>query len=188
MFILLMVIGVIVAVASIGFIAYYVYLFNRFQALRNAGEATLNQIRVALRKRLDLISQLMEATKSYAKFERETLERVVQMRSAVIKASPEEVKKIERESRLLLGRIMAIAEAYPALRTAEMVAKLMDSIKAVEDEIARHRYTYNNIIQEYNARIDMFPSNVIARRHNFRKMPYLEVGGREIEERTKIEF
>ncbi len=181
---------VLAAIAAVlaGLAVYAIYMYNRFQALRNASEATLGQIRVALRKRLDLISQLAEATKSYAKFERETLERIVEMRSAVFKASPEEVRDIDRESREILSRLIAIAESYPTLRTAEVVSKLMDSVKTVEDEIARHRYTYNNVVQEYNTRIDTFPSSLIARLCGIEKMPYLEVGGPEIEARPRIEF
>jgi len=174
--------------AVLGFLAYMVYLYNRFQALRNAAEATLGQVKVALRKRLDMISQLADATKSYAKFERETLEKVTRMRASIAGASPEEVRDIDRESRTILGRLIAVAEAYPNLRTVEAVSTLMASIKEVESEIARHRYTFNNIVQEYNTRIDTFPSNIVANMMGARKLPYLEVGGEELEERPKIEF
>ena len=167
---------------------YYFTVYNRFQALRNASEATLNQIRVALRKRLDLIGQLVDAVKSYAKFEKETLERIVELRSSIAKASPEEIRKAERETRELLGRLIAIVEAYPDLKTATTVVKLMEAVREIEDEIARHRYTYNNIVQEYNTKIDTFPSSIVARMNNFKKLPYLEVGGAEIEVRPKIEF
>lgn len=181
-----LILAVLAALAVLGLAAYVVYLYNRFQALRNAGEATLGQIRVALRKRLDMISQLAEAAKEYAIFERETLESVTKMRAAIASASPEEVSGIDRESRRILSRVIAVAESYPTLRTAEPVSKLMDSVKSVEDEIARLRYTYNNIVQEYNTRIDTFPSSLVARMMGARKMPYLEVGGEELEERPRI--
>lgn len=183
-------IGLILAAAAllalIGLVVYAVYLYNRFQALRVAGEATLNQVRVALRKRLDMISQLVEAAKEYAVFERETLESVTKMRAAVASAPPEEVRDIDRESGRLLARVLAVAESYPTLRTAEPVSKLMDAVKSVEDEIARLRYTYNNIVQEYNTRIYTFPSSLVARMMGAGKMPYLEVGGPELEERPRI--
>lgn len=122
--------------------------------MRNAAEATLAQMRVALRKRLDMMAQLVEAAKEYATFERETLEAVTKMRTTVVSAMPEEVSDIERESRRILARLFAVAESYPALRTIESVSNLMNSVKSTEDEIARLRYTYNNIVQEYNTRVE----------------------------------
>ncbi|RLF20508.1 MAG: LemA family protein [Thermoprotei archaeon] len=189
MFPLTLVIMVIVIIGLLmAILGYYFATYNRFQALRNASEATLNQIRVALRKRLDLIGQLVDAVKSYAKFEKETLERIVELRSSIAKASPEEIRKAERETRELLSRLIAIVEAYPDLKTATTVMKLMEAVREIEDEIARHRYTYNNIVQEYNTKIDTFPSSIVAKMNGFRKLPYLEVGGAEIEVRPRIEF
>ncbi len=184
------VIGILIAILAaaiiIGVIAYVIYTYNRFKALEVATQATLGQIRVALRKRLDMITQLAEATREYAIFEKETLENITKMRAAIATATPEQIRDIDRESRAILGRIIAVAEAYPTLRTAEAVSKLMDSIKSIEDEIARLRYTYNNIVQEYNTRIRTFPSNIIAGMIGARELPYLHVGGREIEERPRI--
>ncbi|RLE85896.1 MAG: LemA family protein [Thermoprotei archaeon] len=152
-----------------------VSIYNRFQQLRNAAEATLGQIRVALKKRLDMIGELVEAVKSYAKFERETLERITEMRSKVLKVSDiGDVEKIDRESRRILGNILVTVESYPDLKTSETVKKLMDAVKEVEEEIARHRYTFNNIVQEYNTRTSTFPSNIVASFFGFRrKLEYL---------------
>ncbi len=169
-------------------IAYYFIIYNRFMKLRNAADATLNQIRVAIRKRLDLIGELVDAVKSYAKFEREVLEKVTKLRTSIAYASPEEVRDIDRESRNILGRLLAVMEAYPELKTSEVVSKLMDAVKSVEDEIARHRYTYNNIIQQYNTMIDTFPSKIIASINGFTKLPYLETRVGVTEERPRIEF
>ena len=169
-------------------IAYYFITYNRFQTLRNAAEATLGQIRVALRKRLDLIGELVDAVKSYAKFERETLEKITAMRTSVERAPPKELEKIERESRAILERLIAVFEAYPDLKTSNVVSQLMQAIREVEDEIARHRYTYNNIVQQYNTMIDTYPSRFVAQINNFAKLAYLEVGVRTSEERPRIEF
>ncbi len=150
-------------------------IYNRFQQLRNGAEATLGQIKVALKKRLDMLTELLESVKSYARFERETLEKITKMRTDVLKArSAEEIQKIERESRRILGAITVTVENYPDLKTSETVKKLMDATKEVEDEIARHRYTYNNIVQEFNTKIDTFPSNFVAKLFGFGKMRYLE--------------
>jgi Uncharacterized conserved protein len=143
-------------------IGLYVAIYNRFMRLRNASIATLGQIRVALRKRLDLITSLAEAVGSYAKFEKETLESVTKMRASIQATSPEEIARVERETRGLLARLLAVIERYPELKTVEVVRKLMDTSRDVEEEIARHRYTYNNIVQEYNTLIDTIPSRFIA--------------------------
>jgi LemA protein len=169
-------------------IGLYVAIYNRFMRLRNASIATLGQIRVALRKRLDLITSLAEAVGSYAKFEKETLESVTKMRASIQAASPEEIARVERETRGLLARLLAVIERYPELKTVEVVRKLMDTSRDVEEEIARHRYTYNNIVQEYNTLIDTIPSRFIALIHGLQKLPYLEVGGEEIERRPSLTF
>lgn len=166
----------------------YVSIYNRFMRLRNAATATLGQIRVALRKRLDLISSLAEAVGSYTEFEKDVLESITRLRSAIATASPEEMARAERETRSLLARLLAVVEQYPDLKTVEAVKKLMDASKEVEDEIARHRYTYNNIVQEYNTMIDTIPSRFIALINGFKRLPYLEVGGEEIERRPSLRF
>jgi LemA protein len=178
-------IGLLVVV---GFIAYYFVVYNRFMKLKNAAEATLGQIKVALRKRLDLIGELVDAVKSYASFEKSTLEKITSLRASIATASPEELRDVERESREFLGRLLAVAESYPELKTSEAVVNLMNSTRELEDEIARHRYTYNNIVQEYNTMIDTYPSRIVAQINGFIKLPYLEVGGEELEERPEIRF
>lgn len=165
--------GIILLVIG-GLVLYFVGIYNRFFSLKNSSEATLGQIRVAMKKRLDMIDQLLGAVKSYATFERETLEKVTAMRTRVATADPGDLNSIEKESRSLLGRLFAVAEAYPDLKTNTTVLTLMDSVRGVEDEIARQRYTYNNISQQYNTLCDVIPSNFIARILGLSKLQYLE--------------
>jgi len=170
---LIFVAGFIVIV--VGFALMVVTTYNRFQQLKNGAEATLGQIKVALKKRLDMLTELLESVQSYARFERETLEKITRMRTEVMKvSSPEDIQKIDRESRRILGNILVAVENYPDLKTSQTVQKLMDAVKEIEDEIARHRYTYNNIVQEFNTKIDTIPSNIVAAMFGFRKMGYLE--------------
>ena len=167
---------------------YVVSTYNRFQSLRNGAEATLGQVQVALKKRIDMISQLVESVKSYARFEKDTLEKVVELRSSVLGSSePGELSRIERETKNLLGNILVTVEAYPELKTSEVVKELTSSIRSVEDELARHRYTYNNIVQEFNTKTDTFPSNLVARAFNFQKMEYLDFG-EEVEQRPDVRW
>lgn len=168
------VIGGLVVLVLAGLILYFVGIYNRFFSLKNSSEATLGQIRVAMKKRLDMIDQLLGAVKSYAKFERETFERVTAMRTSVGTAGPGDLNQIERESRSLLGRLFAVAENYPDLKTNTTVVNLMDAVRGVEEEIARQRYTYNNISQQYNTLVDVIPSNIVARLLGLQKLTYLE--------------
>jgi LemA protein len=152
---------------------YFLTIYNRLQSLKNGAEASLSQIRVAMKKRLDMIEQLVDSAKSYAKFERETLEKITSLRANLRNASPTELAGINGASRGLVGDILATAESYPQLKTSEPVVVTMNAIKDVEDEISRHRYTYNNIIQEFNTMLDTLPSSLIASSAGMHKRDYL---------------
>lgn len=165
---------IIPLVAIIGIIVLFFIYFNRLRTLSNASDATLSQIRVAMKKRLDMIEQLVDLSKGYAKFEQETLEKVVGMRTKVTAADAKEMKNIDGASRNILGSMIAVAESYPELKTSQTVTMIMNSVKDVEDEIARQRYTYNNIIQEYNTMLDNIPSKFVGRSAGMTKKEYLE--------------
>ncbi|OMH40068.1 LemA family protein [Desulfurobacterium indicum] len=170
-------IRIVIIVFLIAIIFYTISTYNRFQVLKNGAEATLGQIKVALKKRLDMISQLVNTVKSHAKFEKETFEKVAALRSGITKAeTPEEISEIEKETRKLMGVINVAVESYPELKTSSIVLELTQAIQDMENEIARHRYTYNNIVQEMNTKIDMFPSNLVASMFGFKKLSYLEFG------------
>jgi LemA protein len=177
----------IVVVALLAIIAWFFSIYNRFYSLKNAASATLGQIKVAMKKRLDMIEQLLGSVKSYAKFEKDTLESVTKMRAMVMGANAEGLKSIDTESRKLFGNILAVAEAYPDLKTSATVTSLMDSVKGLEDEISRQRYTYNNVVQEFNTMTDVVPSNIVGRIIGMAKMEYLQFE-EAIEKPPKIEF
>src|SRR5208283_3299550 len=153
----------VIIILIVWLVARTIGIYNHFYILKNSSEATLGQIRVAMKERLDMIEQLLGALKSYAKFEQETFTKVTAMRAAVATAGPGDLNKVEAESRSIFGRLLAVAENYPDLKTSGTVTSLMDSVKGLEDEIARQRYTYNNISQEYNTMIDTIPSNFIGK-------------------------
>ena len=134
-----------------------------------------------------MIEQLLGAVKSYAKFEQETFTKVTAMRASVATAGPGDLNKVEAESRSIFGRLLAVAENYPDLKTSGTVTSLMDSVKGLEDEIARQRYTYNNISQEYNTMIDTIPSNFVGKIMGLIKLQYLQFE-EAIENAPKIEF
>lgn len=180
------ILGVVVLVI-IGLVLWIIGIYNRFVSLKNSSEATLGQIRVAMKKRLDMIDQLLGAVKSYAKFEKETLEKVTAMRASVATAGPGDLNKVEAESRSIFGRLLAVAENYPDLKTSGTVTSLMDSVKTLEEEIARQRYTFNNISQEFNTMIDTIPSNIVAKLMHLAKLEYLQFE-EAIQTPPKIEF
>jgi LemA protein len=134
-----------------------------------------------------MIEQLLGAVKSYAKFEKETLTKITEMRASVLKGTPTELNTVERESRALLGTLIATAEAYPDLKTSSTVTSLMDSVKGIEEEIARQRYTYNNIVQQFNTMLDVLPSSFIGRLIGLLKLDYLRFE-EAIAQPPKIEF
>jgi len=171
---------------GVGLILYLASLYNRLYVLRNSTEATLGQIRVAMKKRLDLIEQLVDAVKGYIQFERETFEKIASMRSEMFKVRAEDLRSVDRESRDILGNILAVAERYPDLKASTTVLKLMEAISDVEDEIARQRYTYNNVVQEFNIMQDTVPSRFVARAVGFSKIEYLRFE-EEIERRPSVE-
>jgi LemA protein len=181
--ILIAIIAVVVVVIG----GFFVGIYNRFFRLKNSSEATLGQIRVAMKKRLDMIGQLLGAVKSYAAFEKETLEKVTAMRASVGSAGPGDLNEMEAQSRSILGRLFAVMENYPDLKTSATVAELMAAIKGIEDEIARQRYTYNNISQQFNTMLETIPSNIVGNLIGMKKLEYLEFE-EAIETPPAIEF
>lgn len=175
-----------VPLALLGLIGiYFAIIYNRLYRYRNASDANLSQIWVALKKRLDMIEQLLGATKDYVKHERELFESIASLRASLMKADTHNMDEVNRDSQRITGDILAIAEAYPELKANETVIKLMDAIVSVEDEIARHRYTYNNVVQTFNTMVDTIPSNVVARSSGMEKLGYLEFE-EEVEKRPDI--
>ena len=116
--ILFWIILIVIILIVIGLVLWVVGVYNRFQSLKNSSEATLGQIRVAMKKRLDMIDQLLGAVKSDAKFEQETFTKVTAMRASVATAGPGDLNKVEAESRSIFGRLLAVAENYPELKTS----------------------------------------------------------------------
>jgi LemA protein len=172
---------VVLIVLAVLLVTYY----NRLFRFKNAAEAELGQIRVAMKKRFDMIEQLLGAVKGYTKFEREVFEKVATLRAQISTAGPANLADIQRESANLFGSIRAVAEAYPDLKASETVKKLMDAIVSLEDEIGRQRYTYNNVVQEFNTMCDTIPSNIVAGMLGLKKLEYLRFGD-EIESAPKV--
>ena len=180
----LAIVGVLIVV-SLVLVWLFVSSYNRLFRFRNAADAELGQIRVAMKKRFDMIEQLLGAVKGYTKFERDVFEKVAELRAQVVNAGPANLADIQRESANLFGSIRAVAEAYPDLKASETVKKLMDAVVGLEDEIGRQRYTYNNVVQEFNTMVDTIPTNFVAGVLGLRKLEYLKFGD-EVEAPPKV--
>ena len=181
-------IPLVIVLILIGLVLWFVSIYNKYFRLKNASEATLGQIRVAMKKRLDMIDQLLGSVKSYAAFEKDTLESVTKMRSTVGSAGAGDLSQIEAESRSVLGRLFAVMENYPDLKTSGTVKDLMGAVKDLEAEIGRQRYTFNNISQQFNTMLETIPSNIIGSMIKMEKLEYLEFEDEHLEEAPKISF
>ncbi len=162
-------------------VIWVVSVYNKLVSLNNAIENTFHQIQVAMKKRLDMIGQLVDTTKSYLKYEKSIFTDITKLRAAPL-MTPEDIKKANDMATAILGRIFAVMENYPKVQGIEAVKQLQTSIQEIEAEIARLRYLYNDQVQSFNVTIQVFPNNLIAGVLGFTKKPYLEFG-KEVEKR-----
>ncbi len=168
---LYVVIGVIVLV-----VVALVLLYNRLVRLRNRTENAWAQVDVQLRRRYDLVPNLVEAVKGYAAHERETFEAVTVARSAAQAASGvEQQARAENVLTAALGRLIAIGEAYPELRASENFLDLQARLADIEESIAVSRQVYNDTVLTYMNAIQTVPANMVAGIFGFGRRPYFEI-------------
>jgi LemA protein len=166
------VILVIVALLVIALIT----LYNRFVRLRNRVDNAWAQIEVQLKRRWDLIPNLVETVKGYAAHERETFEAVTNARAAAQKAQgPAEAAQAEGILSQALGRLFAVAEAYPELRATENFQQLQAQLSETEDKVAVSRQVYNDTVLTYHNAIQTFPGTLLAGPFGFTKREFFEV-------------
>ena len=154
---------------------YGILVFNQLVRHRNRVENAWSGIDVQLRRRYDLIPNLIEAVKGYATHEREVFEQVTQARTRAIEAgSVGDQAQAETEITRSLGRLLAVAEAYPQLRANENFLALQEELTATESKIAFARQFYNDQVMRYNTLIEQFPSLLVARLGSFRQREFFE--------------
>jgi LemA protein len=149
--------------------------FNRLVRLRNRAENAWAQIDVQLKRRADLVPNLVESVKGYAAHERETFEAVTQARARAEGASTVE-ERVQAENALTaaLGRLIAVAEAYPQLRASENFQQLQQQLSETENKIAVSRQVYNDTVLTYNTALETFPTNLLAGMLGFHPRTYFE--------------
>src|SRR3984893_15069468 len=162
----------IIIVAIVGWV---ILAYNRLVSLRNQVDNSWRQIDVQLKRRHDLIPNLVEAVKGYMQFERDTLTQVVEARSRAISA-PSQGARLEAENQLSagLGRLLAVMENYPQLKADQNVLQLQEQLTTTENQIAFSRQAYNDVVMQFNTRIQTFPSNIIANNFGFKTADYFK--------------
>ena len=166
---------VIIAAIVVLLLLIVVAMFNKLVRLRNRTENSWAQIDVQLRKRHDLIPNLVEAVKGYAAHERQTFEEVTRARTAAQQAQGvEQAAQAENALTAAIGRLFAVAEQYPQLRATENFQQLQASLSDVEQNIAISRQVYNDTVLSYDNALETVPTNIIAGIFNFRPRVYFE--------------
>lgn len=173
----------IVAVVILFFWSQY----NNFVVLRNRIQNAWAQINVELKRRYDLIPNLIETVKGYMKYEKEVLENVTKARTEAMNAKgPAEASVAENNLTNALKSVFAVVENYPELKANENVLKLQEELTTTENKIAFSRQFYNDIVMRYNQAIQVFPANIIATLFSFRKEEYFEVDLETVNEAPKV--
>jgi LemA protein len=164
----------------------YVLIRNSMVASRNRVDESWSGIDVQLKRRHDLVPNLVEAVKGYASHEQGTFEKVTQARAAAMGATGvEDVAKSEAQLSSALGGLRVVAEQYPELRATENFQQLSRNLSELEDEIQASRRIYNSNVQSYNTKIQVFPNSIVANQAGFTARQFFEIedaGDREVPE------
>ncbi len=176
-------VGIIVLVVIV-FVAYY----NKFVKLKNSIDNAWSDIDVQLKRRYDLIPNIVETVKGYAKHEKETLENVVKARNMAMNAT--DIKQKAENENILTGAlksIFALAESYPDLKANQNFLSLQKTLTEIEDSLQMARRYYNAVVRDYNVLCEQFPSVIIANQFHFTKREFFEITEGE-RENVKVKF
>lgn len=175
-------IGLIVLVIVIALVITYIVMYNGLQRAKVNTDEAWSQIDVQLQRRNDLIPNLVETTKGYAKHERETLDEVVGLRNKIMQLpadAHQEKMEISNQLTDALKSIFALSENYPDLKASQEFSQLQEELTNTENKIAYSRQLYNSSVNNLNIKIETFPSNLVAKLHHFTKQQYLQTPDEE---------
>lgn len=183
-----MTIAIIIGAVVLLILIFVLATYNGLIKSKNLVQEGFATMDVYLKKRWDLIPNLVETVKGYATHEKETLEAVVNLRSKQYSnMSDDEKITANKELKTGLSRLMMLAENYPDLKANESFTKLSSELSSLESDIANSRKYYNAVVREYNNKIEMFPSNVVAGMFNFKQKEMIEIQDNE-RENVKVQF
>jgi LemA protein len=181
---LLIIIGVVVLL-----LLFFIYQYNGLVRLRNRADNAWSQIDVQLKRRHDLIPNLIETVKGYAAHEQGTFQKVVEARNAAVSAQgPQQAAQAENVLTGALRQIFALAEAYPDLKANQNFLALQEELTSTEDRISYSRQFYNDSVLKYDNKLETFPSNTIAGMFSFKPREYFEVQDPADREVPKVQF
>jgi len=183
---LLIILGLIAVV-----VIWVIGIYNSLIGLRNQVKEAWAQVDVQLKRRFDLIPNLMETVKGYMGHERETLEAVTQARAAVAGAGAGNLAgRMEAEAGLgmALGRLLAVSEAYPDLKASTNFLALQEELTSTENKISFARQFYNEVVMRFNNKVQMFPGNIIAGMFNFAAETFFEIQDEAERAAPKVDF
>lgn len=182
------VVAVVVVLLIVILVAAIIGMYNTLVRLRNTVEEAWSTIDVQLKKRYDLIPNLVETVKGYAKHEGETLEKVIAARNLAMTSSGD--AKIAAENALTgtLKSLFALQERYPDLKANTNFMDLQNQLKVIENDIAAARRYYNGTVKTFNTKIEVFPSNLIANMMKLTKRPYFELDSEEERKAVSVKF
>lgn len=173
-----------ILIAALAAVLYAVFLYNRFIKQKNTADEAWSGIDVQLKRRYDLVPNLVACVKGYAAHERETLADVVELRNSAMNASTvAEKSKADGALSAALKSVFALSEAYPDLKANQNFADLQKQLGEIEDALQNARRYYNATARDYNISVDAFPSCLIARRFGFDKKDFFEA---EADERRTV--
>lgn len=175
---------VVVAVIII-IVIYAIVLFNSFASLDNKVKEAFSTMDIYLKKRWDLVPNLVEVVKAYAKHEKDTLEEITKLRGNIYDdmSNDEKIKtnlKLNRD----IDKIMLLVEAYPELKASNNFKDLSDKLVKIEDDIANSRKYYNGTVRIFNNKVEMFPNNIFAKIFGYKSKPMFEA---KISERENVD-
>jgi LemA protein len=191
---------IVILILLVVLVLFFVGAYNRLVTARNAFKNAFAQIDVQLTRRYDLIPNLVETVKGYIKHERETLEAVIKARNTALSglkaaaANPADAAAVAQlqgaETQLggALGRLFALAEAYPDLKANQNMMQLTEELTSTENRVAFARQAYNDAVMGYNNAREVFPSNIVAGMFNFAPAQMLEAAKPEAREAPKVSF
>lgn len=183
MTVLIIVIALLVVIAG-----WFFGTYNKLINLRNKKDDQWSQIEVQLKRRADLIPNVIETVKGYAKHEKSTFEEVIKARNTYVSAkTPEDEMKASGEVTQALNKLFALAESYPDLKANENFLSLQNDLKETEDKISYARQFYNDTVLSYNNKVEMVPSNIVANIANFKKASFFEAEEKD-KEVPKVSF
>lgn len=185
---ILWILGIVIFV----FLFWLVGTYNRLVTLRNRAKEAWSDIDVQLRRRYDLIPNLVETVKGYATHEKEVFEKVTEARAKAISAQQSgDVKKVAEAENFLastLKTLFAVAENYPDLKASANFLELQRELRDTEDKIMAARRFYNANVRDFNTLVETFPNNIIANWFKFSKMEFFELGEEKAREVPKVSF